>query len=86
MQRNGSARDTFKDEKSVHFILPSINQLDFEMKMEDFGEENACKRSRNVIGSMIKIEEEWAGAKDKDCYNFGPNTEFQTDFFYLSGN
>lgn len=25
----GSARDTFKEEKCVNFVLPSIHQLDF---------------------------------------------------------
>lgn len=69
----GSLRDTYKEDKGS-FVLPSINQLDFEMKMEDFGDENVCKGSRNVVGSMIRIEEEWAGKQEKDCYNFGGNT------------
>jgi len=56
------------------------------MKLDDFGDENANKRSKKIIGSMIKIEEEWAASKEKDCYIFGTNTEFQNDFFYLSGN
>jgi len=33
------------------------------MKMDDFNDENVCKGSRNVVGSMIKIEEEWVGSK-----------------------
>jgi len=37
MQRNvDSIKETFKDERSAHFILPSMNQLDFEMKMDDY--------------------------------------------------
>ena len=43
-----------------------------------------ARHSKHLIGSMIKIEEEW-NEKDKD-YEFGNNMEFQPDLFYLSNN
>ena len=41
------------------------------MRMEDFNESQMIRQSKQVIGSMIKIEEEW-NDKDKD-YEFGNN-------------
>ena len=75
--------ESSKDDRFFSFNFPSINQLDLDMRMEDFGEENMGRHSKHIIGSMIKIEEEW-NEREKD-YGFG-NSEFQTDLFYLSNH
>lgn len=48
-----------KDDRFFSFNFPSINQIDLDMRMEDFGDENIGRHSKQLIGSMIKIEEEW---------------------------
>ena len=54
-----------REDKFFNFNFPSINQLDLDMRMEDFPEEQGDRISKRMIGSMIKIEEDW-GQKDKD--------------------
>lgn len=71
-----------KEDRFFSFNFPSINQLDLDIRMDDFPEEPAERLSKPMINSMIKIEEEW-GNKEKD-YDFANQMEFQTDLFYLS--
>lgn len=68
---SGSMCDSNKEERFFTFNFPSINQLDLEMRMEDFNEEHMVRPSKEMVGSMIKIEEEW-NEKEKD-YEFGHN-------------
>lgn len=81
---SGSMGESNKEDKFFNFNFPSINQLDLDLRMEDFNEDHLSRNSRHLIGSMIKIEEEWS-EKDKD-FEFGNNNEFQPDLFYLSNN
>lgn len=56
---SGEMGEGVKDDRFFSFNFPSINQIDLDMRMEDFGDENIGRHSKQLIGSMIKIEEEW---------------------------
>lgn len=48
-----------REEKYFISSFPSINQMDLEMRIDDFPEGQENRYSRVVLGSMAKIEEEW---------------------------
>ena len=55
---SGSMGEGQKEERLFSFNFPSINQIDLEMRMDDFNEEQ-LRQGGSVVGSMIKIEEGW---------------------------
>jgi hypothetical protein len=73
-----------KDEKFFISSFPSINQMDLELRIDDFPEGQENRYSKAVLGSMVKIEEEW-NAKEKGD-GFSANDDLQNDLFYLSMN
>lgn len=47
--------DIIKEDKCCSYSFPSINQMDLEIKIEDFqnDKENGC--SRMMLGSLMKV-------------------------------
>ena len=55
MQKSsGSVGEGHREEKFFSFNFPSINQIDLDMRMDDFNEEQ-LRQGGAVVGSMIKI-------------------------------
>ena len=50
--------------------------------MDDFGDGQQNRYSKVMVGSMVKIEEEWNDKEKGD--GFSASDDIQNDLFYLS--